>query len=183
MLSFILSAFISLSPAKEFNAKDYCPLITQINFETVDAAIDCLKKKNKKKLFVHSPGGMMDAGDELIKYVNKNRITVLCVHCSSMAAFLWLNADRKELGEGAEMMIHYGFAMLPEMTPLTIEELRNIADSLESHAESYLTCLTEEQRNHFKTEMKKGDYWFNQELIDKLGIKYTLINKPKKATN
>jgi ATP-dependent protease ClpP protease subunit len=181
MLSLILTALISLAPAKEFKAQDYCPLISVITFESVDNVIKCLKTNKKKKIIVVSPGGMMDAGEILIKYINKNNVTVLCVQCHSMAAFLWLNADKKELGEGASLMMHYGFIMVEEMSRFTIKELRDLADSLESHAESFLQCLKPETRQYFINMMKRGDYFFGQSVIDLHEIKYTLINKPKQV--
>jgi ATP-dependent protease ClpP protease subunit len=180
MLSLILTTFISLAPAKEFKQNDYCNLTEMITHESVAKAITCLK--TKKKLFVFSNGGLMDAGDILLKYVNKHKVTVLCVKCYSMAAFLWINAENKEFGEGGQLMFHYGYIIAQEGTPMTIDDLRKTADDLEKSTEAYFDNSPKEHKEFFIRKMKQeGNYFFGQEVLDSLQIKYTLINKPKAA--
>ena len=181
MISIILSALVSMASAKEFKAKEYCPLVTVITHESVANSIACLKKQSNKKLFVMSPGGDMAAGAVLIDYVNRKEVTVLCVKCYSMAAFLWLNADKKEFGEGGDMMVHYGYTFFHPEQPATIPLLRETADHLEKETESLLNKCTAFQRYYFIKQMKQGDYWFGKDELDSLQIKYTLINKPKPA--
>lgn len=181
MLSLILSALVSMAPAKEFKAKDYCPLVSVVTHASVAEAIQCLDKQKNKKLFVMSPGGDVAAGSVLVNYVNKKSVTVLCVRCYSMAAFLWLNADKKEFGEGGDMMVHYAWTMLPPDTPLTIPLLRELANDLELLTESFLTKCTAFQRDYFIKEMKKGDYYFGEDELNSLQIKYILINRPKQV--
>lgn len=178
MLSFILGLAISFSNAKEFKPNDYCPLIDMITHESVAKAKDCLK--TKKKLFVVSPGGLLDAGDILLKFVNKNKVTVLCLKCYSMAAMLWLNADNKELGEGAQLMLHYAYTTVPEGMPLTIQLLRQMANELETSTEKYFECLTKDQREFFLAKIRSMDtYFLDKSVLDSLGIKYEFVNKPK----
>lgn len=177
MISFIFSLIISISNAEQFKPQDYCILNGVITHETIVPVITCLK--SKKKLFVDSGGGMLEAGDVLLRYVNKHKIAVLCLKCYSMAAFLWINADNKEFAENGSLMFHYAYTIVPEGGVLTIEEMRRHADELETQTENYMNCLSKENKEFFIKKMKaNGNYFFGQGVLDSLGIKYKLISPP-----
>lgn len=178
MLLLILSTLISLSPAKEFKPKDYCYLTKGIDFASVAETIKCLKA-GKSKLFVFSNGGIVPAGDILLEYVNRKSVTVLCLKCYSMAGFLWINAKNKELAEDASMMFHYAYVRSPADMILDINFCRTLANDLEILSESYLSNLSAYQRKFFIKMMREGDFFFEQDVLDALQIKYTLINRPK----
>ena len=181
MLSFILSALIWMAPAKEFKANDYCPLITEMNDKSINDVIECLKTKNK--IMVISGGGMTEPSERLMKYVEKHKTTVLCVRCGSMAAYLWLQADKKEIASDVEIMIHYLFMVTPPYpVPLTVKFMKFSVERLQKKTHTYFNKLPKEHQDMLIKSMdndtENGEFYFGRDLIEKMGIKVTVIQKP-----
>lgn len=177
LLVFIVkvSAMGAPPPVQKFNADDYCFLVEQINQETTDEILNCLKTTGRKKLYINSPGGIVPFGQMILDYVKTNNITVFCDNCFSMAANIWLNAPKREMHADSKFMMHYIWCYW--VGPATIKDLRTQADKMERDTEAFLKDLTDFQRSFFISKMKKSDFYFAKKTVDDLGIKYILMVK------
>lgn len=177
LLVFIVkvSAMGAPPPVQKFNADDYCFLVEKIDQESTDMILDCLKTTGKKKLYLHSPGGIVPFGQMILAYVKENNITVFCDSCYSMAANIWLNAPKREMHADSKFMMHYIWCYW--IGPATIKDLRIQADKMERDTEAFLKDLTEYQRSYFIFKMKQSDFYFNKKTIDHLGLNYKLMVK------
>jgi ATP-dependent protease ClpP protease subunit len=163
-------------PKKLFYVEEYCYLVGVIDFDSVKDTLDCLSKDKNSKLFISSPGGIVQAGELIIDHVNKNNTVVFCDSCYSMAAIIWLNAENREMHENSDFMMHYIWTYI--RGPVTITSLRKLADKLESYSEQFLNCLDQSQKSYFIFKMKKGDFWFTKQTVDLLFLDYTLVRMP-----
>jgi len=182
MLNIIFSLFVfangmgSPPPKKTFNPNEYCYLVDMIDYDTVNEAIDCLSKNKSLKLYLDSQGGIVQAGELLIDYVNKNNTTVFCDMCYSMAANIWLNAKNREAYKDSDFMMHYIWTII--RGPMTIKTLRQLADRLENETEGFLDCLESSQKSYFILKMRQGDFFFTTKTLDLLYLDYTMLRMP-----
>lgn len=182
MISIIFSFFMfangmgSPPPKKTFNPEQYCYLTDMIEYNSVQATIDCLSKDKSLKLYLNSQGGIVQAGEILIDYVNKNNTTVFCNTCYSMAANIWLNAKNREAHKGSDFMMHYIWTII--RGPMTIKTLRELADRLQYETERFLDCLDSSQKSYFILKMREDDFFFTTKTLDLLYIEYTMLRMP-----
>ena len=179
MLNIILSLIVKVSAmgsplVETFEPSKYCFLMTEINFDTANDTVDCLRATGNK-LYMNSPGGIVPAGEIIMEYVKANNVTVFCDNCFSMAANIWLNAPKREIHANSMFMMHYIWCMW--VGPATIEDLRQQADRMEHDTEKFLDVLSSYQKNYFIKKMKKGDFYFNRKALDLIDIKYTVMVK------
>jgi len=172
MIMIFISLFMNLS-----NAKNICVLADYIDQFSTQNTLNCLE--GASSLIIDSGGGESDYADKIMDFVNKNKIRVVCLDCSSMAAYIWLNSDYRILTKNSNLMIHSLSLGTPCNSNLKIKDLRNHADRLEKRTHSYFNKQTEKDKALLIKKMSEvGDFKFNHKFLkENTSIKFEYIGE------
>jgi ATP-dependent protease ClpP protease subunit len=179
VLSLLFTTILSVSamgnppPKTPFISSEYCYLEGTVDQETVEEALYCLHNNPNNKLYLDSPGGLVNEGVKLLAFVKKNNTTVLCKKCYSMAAVIFLNAKHKEVFPDSKIMMHYIWTFI--IGPFRISDLRKLADNLEKASEELIPNNDQAAKQYIISKMKKGDFYFGVKTLDLLNIQYKLL--------